>query len=102
MANRLDLQDQFEELLGNKNVYFNPPESLKMKYPCIRYTAESPFVRRANNGAYVLVRKYEGLVIDKNPDSVIAELILTTFPMCTLGSPYPADNLNHFPFTLYY
>lgn len=102
MANRLDLQRKFEELLESKNVYFNPPESLKMKYPCIRYSAESPFTKRANNGTYMLVRKYEGIVIDRNPDSVIAESILAAFPMCSLGSPYPADNLNHFPFTLYY
>lgn len=102
MADRLELQSELEELLGSRNVYFNPPESLKMKYPCIRYSAESPDVKRANNGIYMLTRKYEGVVIDPNPDSIIAESILNTFQMCSLGSPYPADNLNHFPFTLYY
>lgn len=102
MANRLELQSKLEELLGNRNVYFNPPESLKMKYPCIRYSLESPYTRRANNGVYMLTNKYEGVIIDSNPDSIIAESLLNAFQMCSLGSPYPADNLNHFPFTLYY
>lgn len=102
MANRLDLQSELEGLLGSRNVYFNPPESLKMKYPCIRYSEGSPYTRRANNGVYMLVHRYEGVIIDPNPDSVIAESMLATFQMCSLGSPYPADNLNHFPFTIYY
>ena len=38
MASRLDLQSKLEKLLGNKNVYYQPPESLKMEYPAIRYS----------------------------------------------------------------
>lgn len=102
MADRLELQSEFEKLLGSRNVYFNPPETLKMKYPCIRYSAASPYIRRANNGIYMLVRKYEGVAIDTNPDSKLGESILSRFQMCSLGSPYTADNLNHFPFTIYY
>lgn len=102
MADRLDLQIELEEILGNRNVYFNPPESLKMKYPCIRYSLESPDIKRADDRVYVYTRRYEGVVIDPDPDSVIPESILKAFPMCSLGSHYPADNLNHFPFTLYY
>lgn len=102
MADRLELQSELEELLGSKNVYFNPPETLKMKYPCIRYSLENPYTRHANNNVYMLVHKYEGVIIDRNPDSIIAESMLNAFQMCSLGSPYPADNLNHFPFTLYY
>ena len=40
MRNRLDLQKIFEDILGSKNVYFQPPESLKMKYPAIRYSLD--------------------------------------------------------------
>ena len=32
MASRLKLQTMLEEILGSRNVYFNPPESVKMKY----------------------------------------------------------------------
>ena len=44
MANRLDLQALLEDLLGSRNVYYQPPESVKMNYPaivyaCLLYTA---------------------------------------------------------------
>lgn len=102
MADRLELQSKFETLLGSRNVYFDPPESLKMKYPCIRYSSDGFDVKRADNTPYARTRRYEGVVIDPNPESTIAESLLLNFEMCSLGSPYPADNLKHFPFTLYY
>ena len=34
---KTDLGDKLKEVSGYKNVYFQPPESLKMSYPCIRY-----------------------------------------------------------------
>ena len=40
MGSRLELQSKLEELLGSRNVYYQPPESLKMKYPAIRYSKE--------------------------------------------------------------
>ena len=40
MASRLDLQTFLEELLESKNVYFQPPESVKMKYPAIVYALD--------------------------------------------------------------
>ena len=39
MRTRLDLDDTLREIMGDKgSVYFQPPENLKMKYPCIRYS----------------------------------------------------------------
>lgn len=101
MASRLDLQAELEAILGSRNVYFQPPASLKMKYPCIRYSGDVPNVKRADDSAYKVTRRYEGVIIDLDPDSTIPYTILQHFPMCELGKPYTADNLNHFPFTLY-
>lgn len=107
MASRLELHNDFIDVLGTKNeaesrVYFRSPESKKMKYPCIKYNQAEPHVKRANNSVYDITNKYEGIVIDYDPDSKIPTEILMRFPMCSLGKPYTADNLNHFPFTLYY
>ena len=33
MAHRLNLQSEFETLLGIQEVNFQPPESIKLKYP---------------------------------------------------------------------
>ena len=102
MANRLDLQTEFESLLGSRNVYFQPPASVSMKYPCIRYSLSDVDSIYANNRGYRNINRYEIIVIDKNPDSNIYSRILTHFPMCSFVRTYFSDNLNHFVLTLYY
>ncbi len=102
MASRLDLHEELCNLLKSRNVYFQPPTSVKMKYDAIRYSLSEPNIKRADNGVYLKVNRYEGLVITRDPDSTIPDDILHHFKMCSLGRPYVADNLNHFPFTIYY
>lgn len=106
MASRLNLQNEFIEVLEttpeDSRVYFNPPSNLTMKYPCIRYVLSGMADRRANDKLYNYTNKYDGVVIDRDPDSQIHIKILERLPMCSFGKPYKADGLNHFPFTLYY
>lgn len=102
MGTRLELQTEFEELLGSRNVYFQAPPSLLMNYPCIRYSGGGVDTKRANDHLYVYTNRYEGVIIDPDPDTEIPVNILQHFQMCHLESPYVADNLYHFPFTLYY
>ena len=107
MASRLKLHEEFIDILETNDetesrVYYRPPESKKMKYPCIRYAKADPKTNRANNKVYGYIDKYEGVVIDYDPDSEIPKKILTHFSRCSLGRPYTAENLNHFPFTLYF
>lgn len=102
MASRLELHEELCVLLRSRNVYFQPPASVIMKYDAIRYSLSDPDLKRANDKIYLKVNKYEGVVITKDPDSTIPDSILHHFQMCSLGRPYVADNLNHFPFTLYY
>lgn len=102
MARRLELHEELCNILGSRNVYYQPPASVKMKYPCIRYSSDGNDVVHANNRVYKNVKRYEGVVIDSNPDSTIPDAILEHFEMCSLAPGYTADNLNHFPFTLYY
>lgn len=101
MASRLELQTRLEEILGSRNCYFQPPASLKMSYPAIRYKLNGIDRVNANNQAYILSRSYEVIVIDANPDSEIPDKILQ-LPMCRFNRYYTADNLNHYVFTLYY
>lgn len=102
MASRLQLHEEFCNLLGNRNVYFNPPESVKMKYPCIRYQLAALDQKYADNMTYIYNKKYEVTVIDTDPDSPIYDEIITHFPMCKLDRIYIAENLYHFVITLYY
>lgn len=102
MANRLDLQTELEFILGSRNVYFAPPPSIRMQYDAIRYELGGKDLRHANNKVYLNTNMYEGVIITRDPDSVIPDRLLSHFEMCSFGKPYVVDNLYHYPFTLYY
>ena len=102
MAKREALHRELCSILGSTNVYFQTPASVKMKYDAIRYELGDKDIKRANDGVYVITNKYEGVVITRDPDTTIPDTILKRFKMCSFGRPYTADNLNHYPFTLYY
>ena len=102
MSSRLDLHEELVELLGSRNVYFQPPESIKLNYPCIVYFISDISKRNADNRLYSSAIEYEVIVIDPDPDSEIPMKILTHFPMCRFDRSYISDNLNHSALTLYY
>ena len=101
MASRLELHEKFCEILGSRNVYFQPPETVKLKYPCIIYTLSGERVRHADDALYFHRDRYTINVIDKNPDSEIPDKI-RALPYCTFDRFYTADNLNHFVYTIFY
>ena len=101
MATRVDLQNVLEELLGSRNVYYQPPESLKMNYPAIVYARKTIDNSYANNSVYKQNYAYEITVIDKNPDSEIVNKV-SKLPTCGFDRHFKSDNLNHDVFTLYY
>ena len=102
MSTRLELHEELCHILGSRNVYFQPPESVKMNYPCIKYSRSGMDHKRANDRLYLNTDRYEVIVIDKNPDSVFPDMILEYFPMCSFDREYTSNNLNHYVLTLYY
>lgn len=101
MASRLDLQTQLEELLGSRNVYYQPPESIKLNYPCIIYELNRIRNLSANNNKYKINRSYRLTLIDRDPDSDLVEPILE-LPMCSFDRSFSSDGLTHFVFEIYY
>ena len=51
MADRITLHNKLVEILGTKNVYFQPPP--KLNYPCIKYELGSQKRMHANNNNYI-------------------------------------------------
>lgn len=100
MANRLDLQSALEAILGTDEVYFQPPESIKMTYPAIVYELANINVKHANNSLYNQCPGYKVTLIDRDPDSVLRDAILT-LPRCKFNTFFTSDNLNHWVFTIY-
>ena len=97
---RLALHEILCEALGSRNVYFQPPESIKMQYPCIVYKRSTGDTQFANDNPYTFRVRYQVTYIDKNPDSDVLEKI-ADLPMCTYDRHYTSDNLNHDIFNLY-
>lgn len=98
---RLELHEILCDVLGSRNVYFQPPESVKMKYPAIRYTRDDIETDYANDNPYIQTTMYQLIVIDPDPDSEIVEKV-KRLPMCSFDRHYAADNLNHDVFTIYF
>ena len=81
MSKRVDLGNKLKEILGSNNVYFQPPDNLKMVYPCIRYRLEGGNAEYADNVTYRFSRQYELVFIGKDPDSEIIDK-LAMLPGC--------------------
>lgn len=101
MADRLDLQSLLEGLLGSRNVYYQPPESIKMQYDAIRYSKKNIRTTYANNSKYSMKDCYELVVISVKPDNPVIKKLLE-LPYCSYDRHYVADNLNHDVLTIYY
>lgn len=100
MSTRLELHETLCDILGSRNAYFQPPESVKMKYPAIVYSRENIENRNANDSVYIQSPVYNITVIDEDPDSEIVEKV-SRLPMCRFDRHYKSDNLNHDVFTIY-
>lgn len=85
---------------GDSHVYFDPPESVKMKYPAIRYKRTKIKAKYANNSKYKIDRAYELTYIHDDPDDSVVEEILQ-LPYCGHDRQYKANNLYHDVFILH-
>ena len=102
MASRLKLQEELENVLGSRNVYFQPPESVKLQYDAIVYGLSNDYVRHADNRPYLGYDRYDVTVISRNPDNTIAKQIKEHFTYCAFDRRFITENLYHDTLTLYY
>jgi hypothetical protein len=101
MASRPNLHEELCELLESRNVYYDPPESIKMQYPAIVYALSRIDNDHADNGVYIQTRAYDVTVIYKEAENAASQM-LACLPLCSFNRHYKADNLNHDVYTLYY
>lgn len=100
MASRLKLHSELVDILESNNVYFNPPEGMKMNYPAIRYKRKTISSIFANNSVYTQDNCYELIAIYRDPDSELP-MKLSRLPKCSHDRQYIADGLIHDVFTIY-
>ena len=103
MRSRLDLHEKLIGILGSDHVYFQPPPTAKMQYPCIIYKKNVMDAVYANNKKYGKSQNYTITAVYKNPDSDLSERLFSSFDFCSPNTPtYVADNLYHDVFTIYW
>ena len=101
MASRIELHEKLVSVLGTRYVYFQPPESVKMKYPAIVYERSDIPNKFANDDVYLQTIKYKVTVVDRDPDSEVVER-MSKFKTARFEKHYVVDGLNHDTFTIYY
>lgn len=99
---RSQLSEILNKLIGTpKRVYFQPPATIKMAYPCIVYKLNDLDAEFADNSPYALTKKYVVMLVTKDPDPDLL-LEIGQLPMCTMNRAYSVDNLYHYVFDLYF
>ena len=101
MNRRIQLHQILVDLLGSTNVYFQPPSTVQMKFPCIIYSRDARNEKFADNILYLGKDRYSISVVDKNPDSDIPDKV-GALPLTSFSQHYVVDNLNHDVYSTYY
>lgn len=107
MANRIDLQQELQSLIGQRadgkqNVYFQPPESIKLNYPCIVYTRGTGDTKYAEDRPYKFTNRYILTFITTDPDASLIEKLAMAFKMISHVRYFVSDNLYHSVYELYW
>jgi hypothetical protein len=100
-SRRLELHQILVDLLGSTNSYFQPPDDIKLKYPCIMYRRSRFDSKYADDLLYKGTQAYQVTVMDFDPDSDIPDKI-RNLPLCRFDRHFTKDGLNHDVFNLYY
>lgn len=103
MNDRITFRDRLQDIVGEDvKLYFQPPESVKLTFPCIVYEISDVEIQKADNYPYIAHKQYTVTVIDKNPDSDIYINILNGFEYASFNRAFKSDNLNHFTLSIYW
>ncbi len=98
---RVELDKILRTTLGSSNVYFDPPESFKLNYPCIVYSLNAHSEMFAENDVYRRLKRYTLLYITRNADDHMVET-LEDLKYCHLNRPYASDGLFHYSYDIYF
>lgn len=100
MDRSLKTQAMLENIFGVP-VYFQPPPSIMLSYPCVLYELSDIYIRKANDKTYNKIDRYTLTIIDLDPDSELVDIATDTLPMVSFDRSYTADGLNHWVLSFY-
>lgn len=101
MSDRVGLDEMLAAIIGEDNLYYQPPENVKLRYPCIIYNLDNRDTDYADDVPYLNHKRYSLQFITKDPDDPISDEI-ALLPMCRFDRRFVADKLYHDNFSIYY
>lgn len=101
MKTREEVQELLENILGNKNVYFQAPPNTGMKYPCIVYRFDRFSVDNADNKPYVVVGRWEIHHMYKSIENDIKNNMLFAAPYVTFDRRLVTNGVYNDFYTIY-
>jgi hypothetical protein len=101
MRNRAELDAILAELVGEEHLYYQPPENVRLDYPCIIYQLADRNPAYADDLPYNINKSYQVTYISKDPDDPIPDE-LSKLPMSKFNRRYVSDKLYHDVYTIFY
>ncbi len=98
---RPELHKKLCDLLGSRNVYYQPPTGVRLEYPCIIYNLDATNDVHADNHIYRRLYRYSLTYITKNPEDPLRDKI-DDLQYCRFNRFFVSDNLNHYNYTIYF
>lgn len=101
-ANRVELSEKLKALMSEcgetPHLYFQPPESVKLEYPCIVYHLRTFTSTYADDLPYKTNIGFDLTYITRDPDSKVPSKLVKMERM-GFDRYYTADNLHHYAYT---
>lgn len=104
---RLELQTILEGIMSEfvtdnkQHVWFQPPSSVYLTYPCIVYSLSSKDTWHANNSKYNTFDKYTITIMTRDPESPIPARV-EQLKYCSFDRVFAVDGLWHMTYSLYF
>lgn len=102
MGDRIGLHNLLKSINSEIQLYYQPPASLFITYPCFIYKDKVGQTLKAADGLYRHINCYELVYIAKTPNVGMINTILGTFQYCSSDNIFTNDGLHHYVFTIYY
>lgn len=99
-----DVRDKLYLVNNTQNVYYDPPDSIRMEYPCFRFENNNYDVTHADNKAYIKKPRWTVTYITRDVEEIeiVTDQMLNIFMYCNFDTSFRSDNLEHAVFNLYF
>lgn len=91
------------ESTNTGKVYFQPPSSVQLNYPCWVVERSKVYQPKANDKTYLFRPGYKCIFMNcEEPDPDVLYEISRRYENCHYQNHYVKDNINHDVFLIYY